>query len=303
MRSIRQILCPVDFSEASTHAAEQAIALAGWYKARVTALHVYSPMFMPSPGLPSPEHGVPDSEAQRVRDQTEACFRNAAAAGVGVDVLVEVGLPAAHILDRAVGLPADLIVMGTHGTSAFEHFVLGSVTEKVLRKASCAVLTVPPRARATSRLPFRRVLCAVDFSGPSLAALQCASSLAQESGATLTTLHVIEWPWDEPPPPRASDMPPEQAAALTEYRRYLEQSAMARLEALGSEAGRDRAAATSRLSHGKSYVEILSVAQTVGADLIVIGVHGRNTLDITLFGSTANQVIRRATCPVLTLRD
>jgi nucleotide-binding universal stress UspA family protein len=64
----------------------------------------------------------------------------------------------------------------------------------VLRKARCPVLTVPPRAQATSRLPFRRVLCAIDFSEASLGALQFAASLIQESGAALTLLHVLEWP-------------------------------------------------------------------------------------------------------------
>ena len=79
------------------------------------------------------------------------------------------------ILDRAASLPADLIVMGTHGAGGFQHLVLGSVTEKVLRQAACPVLTVPPRAQATSRLPFSRLLCAVDFSDVSLAALDTPS--------------------------------------------------------------------------------------------------------------------------------
>jgi nucleotide-binding universal stress UspA family protein len=53
---------------------------------------------------------------------------------------------------------------------------------------------------------------------------------------------------------------------------------------------------------GKPHVEILRSAAIAGADLIVIGVHGRNAADVMLFGSTTNQVVRRATCPVLTLR-
>jgi nucleotide-binding universal stress UspA family protein len=57
-----------------------------------------------------------------------------------------------------------------------------------------------------------------------------------------------------------------------------------------------------RLGDGKAYREILDVATEGPADLIVIGVHGRNPLDLMLFGSTTNQVVRRATCPVLTLR-
>jgi len=67
----------------------------------------------------------------------------------------------ADILDRAVRLAADLIVIGTHGISGFEHLVLGSVTEKVLRKATCPVLTVPPRAKATCFFPSRETSPAI----------------------------------------------------------------------------------------------------------------------------------------------
>jgi nucleotide-binding universal stress UspA family protein len=57
-----------------------------------------------------------------------------------------------------------------------------------------------------------------------------------------------------------------------------------------------------RLRNGKPYVQILHVAAEEGTDLIIIGVRGHNPLDVALFGSTANQVVRRATCPVLTLQ-
>lgn len=297
---IARILCPVDFSDPSVHAVEQAIVFAAWYKARVTALHVYTPMFVPVPMLPPPADRVPEPELSRVREQLERCVRHAKTVGVSADVLVSAGHPAREILESAARIGADLIVMGTHGASGFEHLVLGSVTERVLRKATCPVLTVPPRARATSRLPFERVMCGVDFSEWSLAALDLASSIAQESGAGLLMVHVVEWPWPEPPPPRFEELPAERAAALREYRRDVEKSAAARLEALVPGPVADRC--TTMVVNGKSYVEILRVAAAERADLLVLGVHGRNALDVALFGSTTNQVVRRATCPVLTLR-
>ena len=303
MREFKRILCPVDFSEASAHAIDQAIALAGWCHASITALHVFSPTFASVASGPSFEPRTSDAELTRVRDQVTLCFEAAVAARVGVEIRVDVGYPAHCILDRAAAVSADVIVMGTHGASGFHHLVLGSVTEKVLRKAGCAVLTVPPRARATSKLPFARLLCPVDFSDASLAALQMAQSLARESGSALTVLHVIEWPWREPPAPAAAELPPSQAAALAEYRRYVETSAMARVEGLIQGAGTDRSAPKPRLRHGKPYIEILRVAAEERADLIVIGVHGRSLLDTTVFGSTTNQVVRQATCPVLTLRQ
>jgi nucleotide-binding universal stress UspA family protein len=195
---------------------------------------------------------------------------------------------------------ADIIVMGTHGAGGFEHLLIGSVAEKVLRKAPCAVLTVPPRAHSTSQLPFQRLLCAVDFSEASLAAARFACATGKETGAALTLVHVVEWPWHEPPSPGPQDMPPQQAAALAEYRRYVQSTATTRLAALG----RDYDCVSQPLVvHGKSYVELLRVAEEQRADLIVLGVHGRNPLDMMLLGSTTNHVVRRATCPVLTVRD
>ena len=261
-------------------------------------------MLLSVPGLGMSGRGEArdDTDTERLRTETAVHCGAATTAGIGLDILIDMGQPASHILQRANSLPADLIVMGTHGTSGFVHLVLGSVTEKVLRKASCPVLTVPPRAHATSRLPFRRLLCAMDFSDSSLTALQYALSVAQESNAGLTLLHVIEWPWLEPPPPPIEELPPAQAFALAEYRRYCEHSAMARLKSLVPDLVPASRPIATRISHGKPYVEILRVAAEDQIDLIVIGVHGRNPLDLGLFGSTTNQVVRRATCPVLTLR-
>ena len=295
---MRTILCPVDFSDASRHAIEHAIVIASWYRASISALHVYAPIFAPVPGLPVPDDRVPDSELIRVRSETAALF-----AGVGgdrIELLVDVGQPARCIVDRAEALHADLIVMGTHGTSGFEHLMLGSVTEKVLRRATCPVLTVPPKATATHALPFQQILCAIDFSDSSLAGSRLACSLAQESGSGLTVVHAIEWPWEEPPPPDLHGLSTAQSAALGEYRRYLTTSAGNRLSDLTRSA--NGCAASCRVVHGKAYVEILRVAAETGADLIVMGVHGRHAADLMLFGSTTNQIVRRASCPVLTLR-
>ena len=75
MPRIERILCPVDFSETSRHAIEHAGAIAGWYGARLNVLHVYSPIFMPVPGLPAPTNRVPDVERQRVHDEAAAFVR------------------------------------------------------------------------------------------------------------------------------------------------------------------------------------------------------------------------------------
>jgi nucleotide-binding universal stress UspA family protein len=301
---IARVLCPTDLSETSAHAIEWAATVAGYYKAGITALHVLSPirLAMPGPATTGPGGSVAENEIERLRKEVAAQCGAVTVAGVDMDIAVDIGQPASRILERAASLPADLLVMGTHGTSGFEHLVLGSVTEKVLRKATCPVLTVPPRAQAISHLPFARILCAIDFSESSLAALQYALSLAVESNAALTLLSVLEWPWEEPPPPMIDQLPLEQGMALTEFRRYCEESAMKRLQSLVDSAPLP-IKPVSRLRSGKPYVQILAVAAEEQSDLIAIGVRGRSPLDMAVFGSTTNQVVRRATCPVLTFRQ
>ena len=180
------------------------------------------------------------------------------------------------------------------------HLVLGSVTEKVLRRATCPVLTVPPRASAALS-QFTRFLCAVDFSDCSQHAVAFAATLARQAGATLSLLHVIEWPWHESTITETVGVSVSQAQAMADYRRYLETGAAERLAAIGAAAMPDSQVTTS-ISFGRPYVELLDAARRQGADLIVLGVRGRGPVDLGFFGSTANHVVRSATCPVLTVR-
>jgi nucleotide-binding universal stress UspA family protein len=253
---------------------------------------------MPIPGVPVSVEPVAQGEVERARAEIVNAFAPSVARGVPVDVEVELGLPAREILRRAGTLPADLIVMGTHGAGGFEHLMLGSVTEKVLRRAPCPVLTVPPFAEQMS-LPPRHVLCAVDFSPAALDGVQIARSIAGHAGAALTLMTVLEWPWNEPPEPSLAAIPAEQGTALQEYQRYIESRARARLDALTGERNHG---VRQVVRHGKPHVQIVREALDHGADLIVVGVHGRNAFDLAFLGSTANQVIRHASCAVLTVR-
>jgi nucleotide-binding universal stress UspA family protein len=297
MRPINRILCPVDLSDVSRQAIDRAVLMARWYTATITALHVTNPIVIPSTDFTvvgyGPAVALTEDEITEARQRVVECC--SAAKPIDIDVLIDSGHPASRILERAAALPADLIVIGTHGHGGFERLVLGSVTEKVLRKATCPVMTVPPRAQTTSQLPFKRILCPVDFSPSSLAALESAFSLAKEGDAELTILHVFEWPAVEEPLAN-------RHFAVPEYRRDVENEYGGKLQALVPESARTWCRPTTRIAHGKAYREILAAATQDGADLIVMGVHGGNALDAVLFGSTTNQVVRRATCPVLTLR-
>ena len=195
MVAISRILCPVDFSDFSRHALDYAAGIARWYEARITALHVVPPITSMLPvageGLYPPLVFRPE-DLDQFRKELESFVR---ASGIeALDTEVAQGSVPREIARFARELPADLLVMGSHGRSGFERLMLGSVTEKLLRNAPCPVLTVP--ARASAAVPvnalFSRVLCAVDFSPASLHAIALAQAVAGEAAAQLCVLHVLE---------------------------------------------------------------------------------------------------------------
>ena len=302
MRPFTSILCAVDFSDEARHALDHAVLLAKWYEARLTGVFVYTPVFAPVPDFALPglvtSPGLTDPGRAALDEQLADFLRPAASSGVTPERRLAVGNAAPEILRTAEEIGADLLVMGTHGVGGFQHLLLGSVAEKVLRKAACPVLTVPPRVRATSLLPFRRLLCPVDFGDPSRAAVGLARSIAAEGDSDLVLLHVLE-------PGALDDDEPltYRGLSVPEYRQTRERTATVQLDELAAPPpGMAAARIVTRLGAGKAYREILGFSIEDRIDLIVMGVHGRNPLDVALFGSTTNQVIRRATCPVLTVR-
>ena len=163
----------------------------------------------------------------------------------------------APILALADAMPADLLVMGTHGRGGFERLVLGSFAEKTLRKATCPVLTIPPAAEdpaAPVPVLLQRILCPIDFSPSSKKALTYALSLAQESAASLTLLHVLE-------PVEIFDVPSDYIAeTLAEYRQRLEKDATEELRNSVPAEARNWCAIHELVTVGKVYKEIQRVA-------------------------------------------
>lgn len=299
MTTLTRILCPVDLSEPSQQALRYAAALSSWYDAALTVLHVYTdvPVFeAASPFGGSTMSAVVVGESRMVeRNAAVQRFVTDTLGDRPADIVVRDGTDAVgEILIDAAG--ASLIVMGTHGYSGIDHLLLGSVTEKVLRKAPCPVLVVPPHAVAaegTTSPVFKRIVCAIDFSSSSPRTLNYALSLAQEADARITLLHAIEFPHAlrEVVFSTDSDVDRLHAAAEAEYLR--------RLRALVPAQARMYCTVATRVSEGKPWREIQRVAESEQADLIVMGVQGRGAVDLMVFGSNANAVIREAHCPVL----
>jgi len=295
----RNILCPIDLSDASVRPLAYAAAFARLYDARLTVLHVaptFDPMQVRSGSIGGPVRIMYPMPREEVLDELRRALGAADTATLDVTLAAEAGDAVATIVDRAVAIPADLLVMGTHGRSGFDRLLLGSVTEKVLRKAPCPILTVPPHAPAKAPLDvaFTRILCPVDVSPSALQAFGFALDLARQAGGSVTVLHAIEWLADEEARAHAHFNVPE-------YRQHLVEDAHARLQALLADEPRT-CDMKDVVAFGRAYREILKTAAAQEADLIVMGAQGRGGVGLTLFGSTTQQVVRAAACPVLTVR-
>ena len=301
MTAFKRILCPVDFSEFSRHALDEAIAIAHLYDGCVTALHVF-PIAIPA----DPFGGLPEFQPFTLTDRNRAHILRqlsdfAASEGAEpqrITVALREGTDIhAEILEAADRMNPDLIVMGTHGRSGFQHVMLGSVAEKVLHKARYPVLTVPRRAPdAVPRgpVPFARILCGVDFSECSLAALRHAISLAADAGARVDVLSVVQLiPMYE----TMSGVPMYYPGLLGD----LKADIWKRLNSVVAEAAPEMPVERI-VTMGSPHREIVRVATERNAELIVLGAYSHGPIDHMFFGSTTNHVVHQARCPVLTVR-
>lgn len=295
---IRRILCPIEFSQASRAALDQAAAIAEWCGAAITALHVVSPArVLEGPLLFAalPASAVSDTAATRAQRALDEYVRPLRERGLAVDavVLEDYDDVEGRILALAETMHADLLVIGTHGRTGLDWLLVGSITDKVLRHATCPVLTVPPAVTRRARPPFKRLLCPIDFSKPSLEALRFVVPLAEEGDARLTLLHVL---------PDSASPDGFVLAETAADRARCEAATRHRLEALIPSEAVPFCEPVIRVTWGTPYRSIVEVAGDEASDLIVMGIGKHGILDRILHGTNVPQVIRHATCPVLTLR-
>jgi nucleotide-binding universal stress UspA family protein len=142
----RHILAPTDFSEYSKKAVASALELAQKFGAKLTILHVIELPPYPVEGYVPPSLSatfLDDMERQATVDLAQI-VPEAEATKVEVARLVAMGTPYRKIVETAEADHVDLIVMATAGRTGFSHLVLGSIAERVVRTASCPVLTMRP---------------------------------------------------------------------------------------------------------------------------------------------------------------
>lgn len=300
---IGEILFPTDFSEAAQYAGRYATLLARKLGA---ALHVIHVPFIALPAAPSELTGLAEAY-EAGRRKAEAQLRDLGQTedwrGLKVRTTVTIGLIEDEILKAVQG--ADLLVMGTHGRTGIARFMLGSVTEKVVRAVPCPVLTVRHpevrvempwggvlagwrKLRETARV--QRILIPLDGSALAESVLPAVRELARPFRAALTLIRVI------PPYLSPSVRPEEKVSAMdrAEVDAYLLTKQQAFQEAgMGVEIV---------VRVGDPAQEILDCAEAGEVDVIALATHGRSGLNRWLLGSVAEKVLRGSAIPVLLYR-
>ena len=141
---VRRIVCAVDFSEFSDYALTYATEFANVFGAELHLIHVLELPFMPTYAMAGlPELSVPtDQLEEQARQHMDELTKKTQAEHANVTGVVRIGSAFLEIIRYAQELSADLVVVGTHGRTGLTHMIIGSVAEKVVRKAPCPVLSV-----------------------------------------------------------------------------------------------------------------------------------------------------------------
>ncbi|MFI5057934.1 MAG: universal stress protein [Candidatus Acidiferrales bacterium] len=288
---LKNILYLTDFSEPSEAALPFAIEIARAFSSSVCAWHALVPSTV--------AYMTPESPASAIEWQEESAIEemrrvDARLMGLPHETIVERGGDIWSALEKALQEhEIDLIVLGTHGRTGAQKFLLGSSAEEVFRRSRVPVITIGPgvRSGAHNDARFRCVLFPTDFTPESLAAEPYAVSLAQENQARLILLHVIR---KFAQGPRADAGELSVAEAMHQLYELVPKDAelWCRPEAL--------------VHYGEPSEMILRAAEERGADLIVMGVRdasGHPTAAAHFARATAYKIVANAHCPVLTVRE
>ena len=277
MFPFRNILFPTDFSANTQAALKYAAAFARHGHGRVVLF------------------SVQDGKASgNLQSQVNELAADPLLSGVDTETFVVEGEPPSEIAQGAIDHDIDLITVAMRDRKLLTRAFGSSVAEDIIAESPCAVLAVRPPQRdfvvqndGQTDIQLRRVLLATNFRPSSVAATQLATQMANQLGAELHAVYVIGDYFEQ-----ISMMFPEGGlAALTRLRSYV-QERMAHLA---------RGGGAIHISEGRPYQEIVKLADTLQADLIVIGtaVHGSLFGSSQVLGSEIERVIRNAPCPVL----
>jgi nucleotide-binding universal stress UspA family protein len=298
--SIRNILVPIDFSDMSIQAIKGARRLARRFGAKIHLAHVRQVDYAAAFAAPAPPFAPfsvmtyeQDGE-KRVLNELNALARESGVSSAICHVLG--GGPAFDEICRvAQKIPADLIVMPTHGRTGLKHVFLGSTAERIVQHSPYPVLVTRGstlQSKNGSRYRINTILVPVDFSSCAREGLDYAIRFADEFGARIILLHATSLGY----------IYLTEGRAIYEVRR-LQQAARENAERQMRKLVRTtkfgRVKYETAFSDGSPALDICAFAKDHDVDLIIASTHGFTGLKHVLLGSIAEQVVRHATCSVL----
>lgn len=294
MLHIKRILVPIDFRWGADQALRHAIALAAEFDAELHLLHVVVGPLREDRGVLSfvEMEELSGRMKQSVRQHRHLTLDSAWDAGTSARYAVRRHVEAAQgILDYVVDHGIDLVVMGTRGHKEVRRSIAGSTAARVVRRASCSVLTV---GVDNLFLPgfVKRILVPVDFSEQDALALTLAKRIARKTKAHLILLHAVE----------PSLYLGRRPGSLTISARRSVRQAYADLEHFYRYVKGPDVSHRYHVVQGRPAQQIASVAKQEATHLIVQGGSGDSESEAFVLASVAEDVVGRASCPVLTVR-
>lgn len=284
------ILVPTDGSNHAEQAAEHAFSLAERFDATVHALRVVDIATLAGPfnaGGVDPvfvdrvrEHARTELERIETRWDDPETFRGE----------VRDGTPSATILSYVDEHDIDLVAMGTRGRTGLKRFVLGSVTEHVLRASPVPVLAARGGGDGSPTAPYEDILVPTDGSSCAADAVDHALAIADACGATLHTVSVVD---TKPARTTPGDVAP------SEYLEALEKGGEAAIADVVARAESAGVTVQSATLEGRPSERLLAYAEGKEIDLAVMGTHGRSGLERFLLGSTTERLVRKSPFPVV----
>lgn len=280
------LLFPTDGSGGASTAFEHVLDVADAHDATVHVLNVADPTRLPAHERGGDADDALEREAESVVAETADRARER---GVSVETAVVGGEPYAEIVDYADAEGVDTVVMPTRGRRGLGRLLLGSTTERVVRRSNVPVLTIRPGAAV--EYPYRTVLVPTDGSDCADEALARGVDAASGSGAALHLLSVVDVA------SLSVDVRTDVQAAS------LEASAEEILDGASAFAEERGVDPTTAMEYGSSiHRTVVSYVEEHDVDLVVVGTHGRTGFDRYMLGSVTEALVRTAPVPVLTVR-
>ncbi len=320
----KKIMCAIDFSDFSNMVVTYGKVLAKEFNSKLCLCHIVPGSVMVA-GHISPYVDYSSIEAEQSRNARDRLVKLGEQFDQDCEILVGSGYPAEQIAQIARKNDVDMVIAATYGGSGVKRFLIGSVTDRLVKILSCPLIVLNSSKQnlsslQTKNIAFKKILVGCDFSEGSQLAFDYALSLAQEFQTKLYLAHVVR-------PAEQADLMTSSESVDTRHKHYPAWNMTDYMELKGNtkiwEHQKEKSlfqqledqllnmlpqdcdnwcAPVTVILQGAPYKELISYAKKEEIDMIVLGIHGHNLLETFLVGSTTDSVIRSAPCPVLAVR-